>query len=176
MNFGRGGRIEKWEPSTFKGVTMFPSDTTYNTRSSSRSPTGVGAAGKIYNDWAPRLLSVLRVIVGFLLIPHGMQKLLGFPVSPEAHQVPLLSLLGLAGVLELFGGALILIGLFTRPVAFVLSGFMAVAYFMAHAPKGFLPILNHGELAVVYCFLFLYLAAAGGGEWSLDKLIRRSRG
>lgn len=152
---------------------MFPSDTTYDTRSPTHS--GVGATGKIYNDWAPRLVSVLRIIVGFLLIPHGTQKLLGFPVSPEAHQVPLMSLLGLAGVLELFGGALLLVGLFTRPVAFVLSGFMAVAYFMAHAPKGFLPILNHGELAVAYCFVFLYMAAAGGGEWSLDRLIRKSR-
>jgi putative oxidoreductase len=85
------------------------------------------------------------------------------------------SLLGLAGVLELFVGALILVGLFTRPVAFVLSGFMAVAYFMAHASKGFLPILNHGELAVAYCFVFLLLAAAGGGEWSLDRLLRSSR-
>ena len=154
---------------------MVPSDTTYDTRSPARSSLGVGATGKIYNDWAPRLLSVLRIVVGFLLIPHGMQKLLGFPASPEAHQVPLMSLLGLAGVLELFGGALLLIGLFTRPVAFVLSGMMAVAYFMAHAPKGFLPILNHGELAVVCCFLFLYLAAAGGGDWSLDRLLRRSR-
>jgi len=154
---------------------MLPSDTTYDTRSPARSTLGVGATGKIYNDWAPRLLSVLRITVGFLLIPHGTQKLLGFPASPEAHQVPLMSLIGLAGVLELFGGALLLIGLFTRPVAFVLSGMMAFAYFMAHAPKGFLPILNHGELAVVYCFLLLYLAAAGGGEWSLDRLLRRSR-
>ena len=147
---------------------MPPIDTTYDVHPS----VSVGPAGKIYTEWAPRLLSLLRIIVGFLLIPHGLQKLFGFPVSPEAHQVPLMSLLGLAGVLELFGGALILIGLFTRPVAFVLSGFMAVAYFMAHAPKGFLPILNHGELAVVYCFLFLYLAAAGGGEWSVDRLLR----
>lgn len=103
---------------------------------------------------------------------HGGQKLLGFPAPPELHQPPLMSLPGLAGVLELFGGALILVGLFTRPVAFVLSGTMAVAYFMAHAPQGFWPILNHGELAVVYSFLFLYLAAAGGGEWSVDRLLR----
>jgi len=147
-----------------------PIDTTYDIRSHR-----VGEAGKIYTGWAPRLVSVLRIIVGFLLIPHGTQKLFGVPVSPEAHQVPLMSLLGLAGVLELFGGALILIGLFTRPVAFVLSGFMAFAYFMAHASKAFLPLLNHGELAVVYCFLILYMAAAGGGEWSVDRLIHRSR-
>src|SRR5258705_8404195 len=121
---------------------MYPSDTIYDSRPSVQAK----AAGKIYTDlWAPRLLSVLRIIIGFLLIPHGTQKLFGFPAGPDAHQVPLVSLLGLAGVLELFGGALILVGLFTRPVAFVLSGFMAVAYFMAHASKGFLPILNHGE-------------------------------
>jgi putative oxidoreductase len=120
-------------------------------------------------------LSVLRIVTGFLFMAHGTQKLLGFPAEPGMQQPPLMSLVGLAGVLELFGGALILIGLFTRPVAFVLSGFMAVAYFMAHAPQGFWPILNRGELAVVYCFLFLYLAAAGGGEWSVDRLLRSSR-
>ena len=151
---------------------MYPSDTIYDSRPSVQAK----AAGKIYTDlWAPRLLSVLRIIIGFLLIPHGTQKLFGFPVGPDTPQVPLVSLLGLAGVLELFGGALILVGLFTRPVAFVLSGFMAVAYFMAHASKGFLPILNHGELAVAYCFVFLLLAAVGGGEWSLDRLLRSSR-
>lgn len=151
---------------------MYPSDTI----SDSRPGAHANAAGKNYTDrWAPRLLSVLRIIIGFLLIPHGTQKLFGFPAGPDTHQVPLMSLLGLAGVLELFGGALILVGLFTRPVAFVLSGFMAVAYFMAHAPKGFLPLLNHGELAVAYCFVFLLLAAAGGGEWSVDRLLRSSR-
>jgi putative oxidoreductase len=150
---------------------MFPSDTTYDTRSRAH----VGAAGKIYNDWAPRLLSVLRIITGFLFIAHGTQKLLGFPAGPEMRQPELMSLPGLAGVLELFGGALILIGWFTRPVAFVLSGLMAVAYFMAHAPQGFWPIINRGELAVLYCFVFLYLSAAGGGEWSLDRLFDRSR-
>jgi putative oxidoreductase len=135
----------------------------------------MATAGKIYNEWAPRALSVLRIITGFLLMPHGSQKLLGFPAVPGMQQPPLMSLLGLAGVLELFGGALILVGLFTRPVAFVLSGFAAVAYFMVHAPQGFLPILNRGELAVLYCFVFLYLAAAGGGEWSVDRLMRSSR-
>ncbi len=153
---------------------MFPSDTTYDTRSG-RSPAGVGTAGKIYIEWAPRLLSVLRIVTGFLFMCHGSQKLFGFPVAPEMHQPPLFSLLGLAGVLEFFGGALILIGLLTRPAAFVLSGLMAFAYFIAHAQIGFLPIQNRGELAVVYCFLFLYLSAAGGGEWSLDRLIHRSR-
>jgi len=151
--------------------TMFPSDSTFD----SGSRVCAGPVGKIYTEWAPRLLSVMRIITGFLFVAHGTQKLLGFPAGPDMHQPELMSLPGLAGVLELFGGALILVGLFTRPVAFVLSGLMAVAYFMAHAPQGFWPILNHGELAVLYCFVFLYLSAAGGGEWSLDGLLRSSR-
>jgi putative oxidoreductase len=108
-------------------------------------------------------------VAAFLLIAHGTQKLFGFPAgdSPQAP-VQLLSLFGLAGVLETFGGLLLLVGWFTRPVAFVLAGEMAVAYFMFHAPHGFWPILNHGEPPVLLCFLFLYLAAAGGGPWSLD--------
>ena len=125
--------------------------------------------GNIYTGWAPRLLSVLRIVLGFLLMPHGLQKLFGLL---GGKQVELMSLLGLAGVIELFGGLLILLGLFTRPVAFLISGFTAVAYFMAHAPQGFWPILNKGELAVAYCFVYLYLAAAGGGEWSIDRLLR----
>lgn len=119
--------------------------------------------------WAPRVLSVLRIVTGFLYLEHGMMKLLGFP-APFPRPVELFSLIGLAGVLELFGGALLLVGLFTRPVAFILSGEMAFAYFMAHAPKGFWPILNGGELAALYCFAFLYFALAGGGQWSLDRL------
>ncbi len=120
-------------------------------------------------EWAPRLLSVLRIIAALLFMQHGTQKLLGFP--PSGRPGPeLVSLLGLAGVLELVGGALLLLGLFTRPVAFLLAGEMAVAYWMAHAPRGFFPILNAGELAALYCFVFLYLAAAGGGEWSLDRV------
>jgi putative oxidoreductase len=119
--------------------------------------------------WSPRLLSVLRIITGFLYLCHGMMKLLSFP-APFPRPVELFSLIGLAGVLELFGGTLVLVGLFTRPVAFILSGEMAVAYFMAHAPRGFWPILNGGELAVLYCFVFLYLAAAGAGPWSVDRM------
>lgn len=118
--------------------------------------------------WAPRVLSILRIVTGFLYIAHGGMKLLGFP-APFPMQVHLYSLIGLAGVLELFGGALLLVGLFTRPVAFILSGEMAVAYFMAHGPKSFWPILNGGELAVLYCFVFLYFAFAGGGAWSIDR-------
>lgn len=149
-----------------------PTDSTFDARPGARPDTQSSPVGNIYTDWAPRLLSVLRIITGFLFMAHGTQKLLGFPAGPDMRQPELMSLPGLAGVLELFGGALILIGLFTRPVAFVLSGLMAVAYFMAHAPQGFWPILNRGELAVLYSFLFLYLSAAGGGEWSLDRLLR----
>ena len=123
-----------------------------------------------YLQWSPRLLSVLRIVTAFLFIQHGSMKLLGFPPSEVFAGVKLFSLIGFAGVLELFGGLLILLGLFTRPVAFILSGEMAFAYFMAHAPHGFYPMLNHGELAVLYCFVFLYLAAAGGGVWSVDQI------
>lgn len=126
-----------------------------------------------YASWTPRLLSVLRIITGFLLVPHGAQKLFGFLAPPGAQTPPLVSLMGFAGVLEFFGGLLFLVGLFTRPIAFILSGLMAVAYFMAHAPQGFLPFQNKGELAVLYCFVFLFFSAAGGGEWSLDRLLRR---
>lgn len=118
--------------------------------------------------WSPRLLSVMRIVIAFLFLQHGGQKLFDLPIANPGPPLELFSLMGLAGVLELFGGLLLLLGLFTRPVAFVLSGLMAVAYFMAHAPKGGLPIANQGELAVVYCFVFLYLAVAGGGPWSLD--------
>ncbi|MBA3767438.1 MAG: DoxX family protein [Acidobacteria bacterium] len=123
--------------------------------------------------WAPRLLSILRIITGFLFMVHGAQKLFGFPAPMPGGTPPLMSLIGVGGILEFFGGLLILLGLFTRPVAFILSGMMAVAYFMAHAPGGFWPMLNKGEIAVLYCFIFLYLAAAGGGSWSVDRLWRR---
>ncbi|MGH8501606.1 MAG: DoxX family protein [Gammaproteobacteria bacterium] len=118
--------------------------------------------------WAPRVLSILRIVTAFLFMQHGLQKLFEFP-APPGFPVELVSLIGLAGILELVGGFLILIGLFTRPVAFILSGEMAFAYFMAHAPQGFWPILNEGELAALYCFVFLYFALAGGGAWSVDS-------
>jgi putative oxidoreductase len=118
--------------------------------------------------WTPRILGVLRIIIGFLFLQHGSAKLFGMPHVAMFDGLQLVSLLGLAGVLELAGGLMILIGLFTRPVAFILSGEMAFAYFMAHAPQGFLPILNQGELAVVYCFVFLYLAFAGSGDYGID--------
>src|SRR5215213_2360814 len=128
-----------------------------------------------YASWTPRLLSVLRIITGFLLIAHGAQKLFGFLAPPGMPSFPPFSQMWIGGVLEFFGGLLLLIGLFTRPVAFILSGMMAVAYFQMHAPGGFWPLQNKGELAVLYCFVFLFLALAGGGEWSLDRLLWRGR-
>ncbi len=121
--------------------------------------------------WAPRVLSILRIVAGLLFFEHGMSKLLGFP--PSDHSAEFLTLPWFAGVLELVGGALVLIGLFTRPVAFILSGEMAFAYWMAHAPKSPFPLVNGGDAAILYCFVFLYLAFAGGGPWSLDALLRR---
>jgi putative oxidoreductase len=118
--------------------------------------------------WSPRVLSVLRIMTALLLLQHGTAKYLGFPHVADFANLQFLSLLGASGVLELVGGVLMLIGLFTRPVAFILSGFMAVAYFLAHASQGFYPMLNQGELAVLYCFVFLYLSVAGGGAWSAD--------
>ena len=128
-----------------------------------------------WQSYAPYLLSVLRIIAGFLFMQFGTAKLFAFPgaTMPGGSTVQLASLVGVAGVLETFGGALVLVGLCTRATAFVLSGLMAVAYFKAHAPHGFWPILNHGEAAVHYCFLWLYFSAAGGGPWSLDALLAR---
>lgn len=128
-----------------------------------------------HHKWAPRLLSVLRIVTALLFMQHGAQKLFGLLTVQPGATPPLLSMMGVAGVLEFFGGLLILLGLFTRPVAFLLSGEMAVAYFMAHAPQGFWPVLNRGELAALYSFVFLYLAVAGGGPWSVDHLWRRGR-
>ncbi len=123
--------------------------------------------------WTPRILGIMRIVAGFLFLQHGTAKLLGTPHIAMFDGLQVFSLIGLAGILELVGGLLILIGLFTRPAAFILSGEMAVAYFMAHAPHGLLPILNQGELAVMYCFVFLYLSVAGGGEFSLDAMRRK---
>ena len=124
--------------------------------------------------WAPRLLSILRIVAALIFMEHGTQKLLGFPVS-ERDAPELLSLSGIAGILELVGGALLVLGLFTRPVAFILSGEMAVAYWLAHAPQSFFPVNNGGDAAILYCFVFLYLFAAGGGPWSLDAWLRGKR-
>lgn len=119
------------------------------------------------DGWAPRVLSILRIVTGLLFLEHGTQKLFGFPMrtgpAPE-----LMSLLGVQGCFEVVGGILIILGLLTRPAAFILSGDMAFAYFMSHFPRDFFPIRNGGDAAILYCFVFLYLAAAGGGIWSLD--------
>ena len=123
-------------------------------------PTFLAAASK-------HLLSVLRIITAFLFMMHGVQKYLGFP-APRANPTVWYSLSGIAGLMELIGGVLLLFGVFTRPVAFLLSGEMAFAYFIGHAGRGFWPLLNGGELAVLYCFVFLFIAAAGAGPWSID--------
>jgi putative oxidoreductase len=120
--------------------------------------------------YAPQLLSVLRIMSGLLVLQHGTTKYLNFPVSQMNNASPM-TMSGAAGLFELVCGALLVLGLFTRPAAFLLSGMTAVAYFYAHAPRGFFPLLNAGELAVLYCFAFLYLAAAGAGPWSIDRLL-----
>jgi len=128
-------------------------------------------------SWAPQLLSILRIVVAFMFIQVGSAKWFAFPaaVMPGGGTAPVGSLVWVAAVLEVVGGSLILLGLFTRPVAFILSGEMAFAYFMGHAPSGFWPVLNQGQPAVFYCFFFLYLSAAGPGPWSLDAMIARRR-
>jgi putative oxidoreductase len=126
--------------------------------------------------WRPRALAVFRIVTAYLFMTHGTAKLFGVPYQKMFDGLQLMSLSGVAGILEVVGGALLLIGLFTRPVAFVLCGFMAVAYFMAHASQGnvLVPMLNRGELAVLYCFVFLYFSLAGAGAWSVDAARRRS--
>ena len=124
-------------------------------------------------SWAPRLLSILRIMTGLLFLQHGTAKLLKIPVVPMFANLNLMTPPGIAGVLELVGGVLMILGLFTRSTAFVLSGLMAAAYFMAHAPRGFYPILNAGELAILFCFVVLYFAAAGPGPWSIDAARRK---
>lgn len=135
----------------------------------------MASAGAFWTKWSPFLLSVLRIVAAFVFMQHGAQKLFGFPGASGHANVQLFSLMGLAGVLELFGGGLLLLGLFTRPIAFILSGEMAFAYFMVHYKMNHIwPILNHGNEAVLFCFLFLYLSAAGGGAFGLDRALRRA--
>ena len=128
---------------------------------------------RLLGTYAPYLYAVLRIVAGLMFALHGSQKLLGFP--GDKAPVQLFSLMGVAGVIELVGGLMIALGLFASLAAFIASGLMAAAYFKAHAPEGALPTLNGGELAVVYCFLFLYIAARGSGVWSLDALRHRRR-
>lgn len=121
--------------------------------------------------WEPRMLSILRLVVGLLFLEHGSAKLLGFPVG--GNMPAIFSLLWFAGVIELVGGALVALGLYTRLAAFIMSGEMAIGYFHSHAPLNFFPLINRGDAAVLYCFIFLYLAIAGGGAWSLDRFSTR---
>jgi putative oxidoreductase len=122
--------------------------------------------------WAPRVLSIVRVIAALIFMAHGTQKLLNFPARANNAAAPdIFSMYGIAGSLEIVGGLLLLFGLFTRPVAFILSGQMAFAYWLSHAPRNLFPVLNGGDAAILYCFLFLFMAFAGGGAWSLDKAI-----
>jgi putative oxidoreductase len=123
--------------------------------------------------WAPRALSVLRIVTGLLFVEHGMQKLIGFPAGQMAHSPVDLSLMGMSGVFELVGGALILLGLFTRPVALILCGMMAVAYWTVHFPNNPYPVNNQGDAAILFCFVFLYLVFAGAGPISLDAMMRK---
>ena len=121
------------------------------------------------SQWSPQALGLLRIMTALLTIQHGTQKYFAFPPSeyfPEAPAV--FSLMGVAGLIELIGGVLVLIGLFTRPAAFILSGFMAAAYFLGHAPNGFFPAANGGDAAILYCFIYFYLIFAGAGAWSVD--------
>jgi len=124
---------------------------------------------ELETTWAPRLLGVLRIVSAFLFMLHGTQKLFNFPAMPEGRSQPaMFELTWYAGMLETFGGFLLLIGLFTRPTAFVLSGLMAFAYWIAHAPRSLYPVLNGGDAAILFCFVFLYIVAAGPGAFSVD--------
>ena len=122
--------------------------------------------------WAPRALSVLRIVAALLFMEHGTGKLFGFPAWPAHGGPPMFALLWFAGVIESLGGLLLALGLFTRPVAFIMSGEMAIGYWTSHAPRSFFPLLSGGDAAALYCFVFLYLFVAGGGSWSLDRARR----
>lgn len=127
----------------------------------------------VLTPWTPILLSILRFMSGLLLLQHGLGKWLKFPPGAFPPTMNLNSMAGYAGIIELVGGILLVVGLFTRPAAFIVSGMCAVGYFLVHAPNGFYPILNKGELIALYCFVFLYIAAAGPGPWSLDAWVRK---
>ena len=123
---------------------------------------------KLQSEWEPRVLSILRIVVGLLFMEHGLAKLIGFPTA--ALHPAMFQLLWFAGVIEAFGGLLLAVGLFTSPVAFIMSGEMAVAYFYSHAARNFFPLINGGDAAILYCFIFFYIFVAGGGAWSMDRL------
>ena len=137
-------------------------------------PDKSGMATK-WQTWSPYLLSALRIVTAFCFMQHGMMKLFAFPkgMGPDNATATMWTQVWFAGVLEAFGGGLILLGVFTRPIAFLLSGEMAVTYFQFHAPRGFWPAMNGGEVVVLFCFTWLYISAAGGGPWSVDSLMKR---
>jgi len=128
--------------------------------------------------YAPQMLSILRIVTGLIFFEHGLQKIAGFPPYPAGASGPSLlsTMSGFGGLFEFVGGILLVLGLFTRPVAFILSGEMAVAYWWVHGPRNFFPVLNAGDAAILYCFVFLYMFFAGGGPWSVDALWRKSEG
>jgi putative oxidoreductase len=125
--------------------------------------------------WAPRVLSILRIVLGLILLQYGLAKLFGFPAVRMFENLTWSSLFGIAGFFELIGGALLILGLFTRPAAIILSGEMASAYFIEHFPRSFFPVQSGGDLAVALCFTFLYFAFAGGGPWSFDALLAKGQ-
>ncbi len=130
---------------------------------------------KMFGAWEPMVLSVFRIITGLLLFQFGVAKLLKFPPVPMFEKVEVLSLFGIAAIFEFIFGGLLILGLFSRLAAFILCGEMAFAYFIGHFPRGFIPLLNNGNLAIMFCFACLYLACAGGGPWSLDAMMRGKR-
>jgi putative oxidoreductase len=123
---------------------------------------------KFQSEWESRVLSIVRIVAGLLFMEHGLAKLFGFPTG--ALHPAMFQLLWFAGVIEALGGLLLALGLFTRPVAFIMAGEMAVAYFYSHQPRNFFPLINGGDAAILYCFIFFYIFVAGGGAWSLDRL------
>ena len=148
--------------------------TTAGARVSPNPPRAdAGQPGSRLAAWSPHALAILRIMTGLLFIEHGLVKLAHFPAANPAIPDPLPPLLLAAAIIEVVGGALVAAGLFTRSAAFICSGEMAVAYFMAHAPRGFWPAVNQGEGAILFCFLFLYLVFAGGGAWTLDGLVKK---
>jgi putative oxidoreductase len=147
--------------------------TAAGTRVSPTPPRAEAGLASKLAAWSPHMLAILRIIIGLLFLEHGLVKLAHFPVASSQIPDPLPPLLMAAAIIEVVGGALVTLGLFTRIAAFICSGEMAVAYFMAHAPRSFWPAVNQGEGAILYCFLFLYLVFSGGGAWGLDALLRK---
>jgi putative oxidoreductase len=122
------------------------------------------------DDWRPHVLSIVRIVIGLLFMEHGLSKLFNFPIPFPGGQPAMFTLYWFAGVIETFGGLLLALGLFTRTVAFIMSGEMAIAYFYSHFPRGFFPLGNAGDAAILYCFIFFYFFVAGGGAWSVDRM------